>query len=590
MKIIFVNHKKSQCGVYEFGRNIGRALDESSYRFIYVECDSILELKAVVKTEDPDLIIYNYHPATMNWLTPNATKRIKCPQIGIIHEVTQRVADLADNQLFDLHIAHDPTLLLKNPLVFKAGRLIPNYQNNFEIPDVPTIGSFGFAGKKGQKRIVEMVEHEFDNAVIRLNIPFATFGDRDGEMAKAIAAECRGAVTKVGIRLEITHDFLEEAQLLDFLARNTINLFLYEHMEEQRGISGTPDLALAVRRPIGITRQSMFRHIVDTKPSICVEDSSIKKIIENGIEPLKPYFDEWSKQIICWDYERIAKTALERPVNARNRGENRVAMQLKKVKRLIKRGLGRADETDAGQHSWISDTSIKTTMEGNLNVKGYVPAQIPNDWSLNNILDDKARGIYAGTIKQLESYLPVLMKRKIPEANVQQAFVLDTVYKLKAGHVKPKILCIGSFEDSAAEALKLVGVDIEEIDPMINYDLNAFMTKPTTRKNSFDVIFSTSVIEHVEDDVEFVDHIVSLLKIGGVAVLTCDYLDSFRYGDPKPAVDYRLYTQQDFRRRLFSEKSNCEFIDNPRWDCSEPDFWYEGINYTFAAIVVKKIK
>ena len=593
MKVLFINHKKSQCGVYEFGKNIARALKKSSSKFLYFESQSFTEIKKAVKKENPDLIIYNYHPATMSWLSAADTKKIICPQIGIIHEVTQQVADIIDNSLFDFHIAHDPTLLLKNPLVFKAGRLIPRYENKFELPPIPTIGSFVFAGKKGQKRIVEMVQKEFDTAIIRFNIPFSTFGDPNGIDAQAIAEDCRQAVVKQGIKLEISHDFLEEQQLLDFLAQNTINLFLYEQMEAQRGISGTPDLALAVKRPIGITRQNMFRHILETTPSICVEDSLIKGIIENGVAPLEHFYDEWTEEVICWDYERIAKTVLDIWNITKNQNNNSddslVIRHLKKVKRFIKQSLRLEKPAPIEKISWIADTSISNLKQNNSKKFTYSPAIIPEDWSLNNILDDKARKLFEGTINQMLDYLPDLMKRKIPEANVQQAFVLDSVYKIISKIDNPKTLCIGSFEDSAADSLKLLGFNIVEIDPMVNYDLNTFMTKPTTVKNSFDLVFSTSVIEHVENDGEFIEHIVSLLKKGGVAVLTCDYLDSYKIGDSKPIVDYRLYTQKDFSERLFSKFANCEFLEKPQWDCPNPDFWYEGVNYTFATIVVKKI-
>ena len=587
MKILFVNHKKTQCGVYEFGRNIASALEKSSeYKFFYCECDSPNDVQTIVEKENPALVIYNYHPSTQWFVTADLTRKIRCPQIGLIHEVTQQIADRADNKLFNFHIAHDPTLLLKNPLVFKAGRLIPRYENKFSPPETPVIGSFGFAGKKGQKKIVEMVEREFDRAVVRLNIPFSTFGDRDGAMAKAIADDCRAALTNENIKLEITHDFLDESELLDFLAQNTINLFLYEPMNEPRGISGAADTALAVKRPVGITRQQMFRHIVGATPSICVEENSIKKIIENGIAPLVPFYDEWSEDTIRWDYERIVGDVLSRrTVPPIEPADGFLRKNLKRTKRFVKRKLGKPP---IEEFSWIGDTSINQLPAAPSKKIAYQSAEIPAGWSLNNILDDKARKIYARTIEQMFDFLPDLMRRKIPEANVQQAFVLDSVYKIVSKIENPKILCVGSFEDSAAESLKSLGFRIKEIDPMINYDLDVFMTKPTTAENSFDVVFSTSVIEHVEDDEKFVRQIASLLKKGGTAVLTCDYVNAYKIGDAKPTVDFRLYTQKDLRERLPAQMANCAPVDEPQWDCPKPDFWYEGVNYTFASFVLRK--
>lgn len=582
-RTLFVNHHKSQCGVYEFGRNIGDALKESSLDFSYEECGSADELYRVVGQSAFDVIIYNYHPATMSWLDIGVTKTISCPQIGIIHEVTQSVADRADNRLFSFHVAHDPTLLLKNPIVFKAGRLIPHYENRFDEPGIPTVGSFGFAGKKGQRRVVELVQKEFDKALIRINIPFATFGDPRGEMALAIAEDCRAALTKSNIELDITHDFLEQDKLLDFIAQNTINLFLYEPMEDDhRGISAVIDLALAVQRPLGITSQKMFRHIANAFPKICVESNSIKGILKNGTRPLEPFYQEWSAENLCWDYERIVQDVLSRrdiPAIS-ERG-----ILAARIKQYIKRKLGLPDV--AAQTGWITGGVTYSALATSLEPTAYTPTNVPDGRPLNNILDGEARRIYRTTIEQMFEYLPDMMSRKIAEANVQQAFVLDTVYK-QIVTKDSKTLCVGSFEDSASASLKLLGFNIDEIDPMINYDLATFLSKPTTHLSSYDVIFSTSVIEHVEDDEEFVTQIASLLKKGGIAVLTCDYNDDYRIGGPKPLVDHRLYTQKDIRERLMPRIPDCRLVDEPDWDCANPDFWFEGVNYTFASIVFEK--
>src|SRR5262245_54554412 len=133
-KALFLNHKPSQCGVYEFGRNLGSALERSGGSFLYKECGSSKELWNIIGSERPDVIIYNYHPATMDWLNVSVTGKIDRPQLGIVHEVTQEVSDNADTSLFNFHIAHDPTLLLRNPIVYKAGRLIPRYENRFPLP------------------------------------------------------------------------------------------------------------------------------------------------------------------------------------------------------------------------------------------------------------------------------------------------------------------------------------------------------------------------------------------------------------------------------------------------------------------------
>jgi SAM-dependent methyltransferase len=195
---------------------------------------------------------------------------------------------------------------------------------------------------------------------------------------------------------------------------------------------------------------------------------------------------------------------------------------------------------------------------------------------------------YEPVVKLLFELVPSMMSRKIPGANVQQAFVFDTVRYFAIQFKSPKILCVGSYEDTAAAGLKKIGYKLKEIDPVINCDLNRFFHKMFTRKGSYDIIFSTSVLEHVENDERFMAQIAGLLAPGGIAILTCDYNDRYKPGDRIPAEDFRLYTQKDFKKRLLPLLENCSLVDEPQWDCLDPDFTYNGCHYTFATIVIRR--
>jgi len=206
----------------------------------------------------------------------------------------------------------------------------------------------------------------------------------------------------------------------------------------------------------------------------------------------------------------------------------------------------------------------------------------------NRILDDEARGLYAPMITVLSALAPDMMTRKIAEANVQQGFVLDTVLRFAQRVPSPRILCVGSHEDTACVSLKALGYPLTEIDPVANYDLDAFCKLPSTKMAAYDLVFSTSVIEHVQDDEGFVREIGQLLAPGGVAVLTCDYNDAYAPGTPIPREDFRFYTQRDFRQRLLPQVPDCALVDTPQWECPEPDFVYHGCRYTFATLVFQK--
>jgi SAM-dependent methyltransferase len=527
--VLIVSHNKKQCGIHQYGLNIFEALRKSTrYSFAYAECSSEVELKNAAINTNPSLIIYNYYPATMPWLNPGITRFFSVPQLGIMHEVTQQEADNAGNVLFDFHLCPDPTLIENSPSVFKTKRLVPPYINTTPIPEEIKVGSFGFGfSDKGFERLVEQVQNEFDQATIVFRMP-AHPDQGGGNHATDTATRCRNLISKPGIKLKIDHGFYSNSELLDFLASNTINAFFYD-VNKERGISSVIDYALAVQRPIAITRSGMFRHISSTKPSICIENSTLKEIIGNGVAPLVHFYNEWSESAFVVDYERI----------------------LDKV-------LG------------------KDGLESVAEVSGY-----------NRILDNAARKQYKPAIDTLFELVPDKLKMKIYEANIQQAFVMDTVRKF--ANKDSKILCVGSFEDTAAGALKKLGFVMDEIDPAINYDLDAFCQLPTTEKGSYDIVFSTSVLEHVPNDEHFVNQIADLLAPAGVAVLTCDFKDDYMQGDPLPVTDLRFYTEKDLKERILPSLVNCQLIDVPRWQNAKHDFFYAGyFQYAFASLVFRK--
>ena len=585
-KILILSHKQQQCGVYQFGWNIAEALRKSvQYDFVYAECSSPDEFFSIAGRIAPAAIIYNYYPSTMPWLKRKLMQRCKVPHIGVLHEVSQRAADSADSSFFQYYIAPDPTLLLKNPIVFKAGRLVSRYDNAYQLPATPTIGSFGF-GTKGKEfeRLITLVQKEYDEAHIRLHIPFAAFGDSAGSEARAIADRCKRLIVKQGVKLSISHDFLSTEQLLDFLAQNTLNAFFYEE-NKGRGISSVIDLALAVQRPIAITRSNMFRHLLSATPSICIEDQNLHQIVQNGFKPLMPYYKEWCEENLIWDYERIIENILNDPTRA---AEVNAVSHITSFLRFAMRRIVAGPITNAQVKSWIPQIKAGVPKVPVFSDEKYTFTALPNVTSFNRILDDTARRQYEQVIGKLFEIVPEMMEHKMRGANIQQAFVLDTIYRFATRLSSPNILCIGSYDDTAAASLKKLGFRMDEVDPVLNYDLNAFCHKPTTAKDSYNIIFSTSVIEHVKNDELFVSQIVELLAPEGIAVLTCDFNDQYKPGDKLPKEDFRFYTQNDFRQRLLPLLKNCVLLDEPHWNCTTPDFHYSGCTYTFATLVFKK--
>jgi hypothetical protein len=219
----------------------------------------------------------------MTWLSQYSIQK-KVPNVGIVHE--------SDKSLFDYNIEIDPSskddFSIPRPIFDININELSFTNNNVEEftklhqnENIPIIGSFGF-GFDSDKfiRVVEYVNQEFDDAVIKMIIPFAFFGDNEGHLSKTVTDICKNKA-KDGIKIYIINEFIEENDLLKFLESNTINLFLYNPMFG-RGPSSTIDYALSTSRPLGISDCNMFRHIYDD--SICIYKTSIKYCIENSVE------------------------------------------------------------------------------------------------------------------------------------------------------------------------------------------------------------------------------------------------------------------------------------------------------------------
>jgi len=564
-KVLLVNHPQKRCGIHQYGEDVAGALRRSQrYDVRYAECASESELRAAVAEVAPAAILYNHYPATMPWLTPELTRALPGVQLGVMHEVTQAEADAADRTMFDFHLCPDPTLVERNPAALRIPRLVPTFVNSQELSkDRILIGSFGFPfPDKGFVRLVERVQEEFDQADIRLHMPSNDLV----AVARDMADRCLAVVRKPGIRLQVSHDFADDRQVLAFLAQNHLNVFLYD-LQKDRGISSVVEKAIAAGRPVAVNRCGMFRHVRDAKPSICVEDRSLKEIMASGILPHVPYLLDWGEPAFVKALEEVFDRALA--------AKPALPKEPSMSEATPKHGLRTVRLTAAAPAPAPAPAAVPE------------PAQTTTG-VLNRVLDDQARALYAPVVEELFRLAPGMMARKIPAANVQQAFVFDTVRKILAGHRSPRVLCVGAFEDTASAGVKGCGYAVEEIDPALNWDLDAFWRRPETRKGSYDVVFSTSVIEHVEDDELFVAQIADLLAPGGHAVLTCDFNDAYRPGDRVPQEDFRFYTARDLGERLLARMPGCRLADRPVWGHGRPDFAYAGIPYMFASFVVRK--
>lgn len=289
INVLFLNHMKTQCGVYNYGIRLYDIWKKSkNIKFIYKEINSLDEYQAI-DFKDFKCIFYNFHTSTMPWLNNTTIQRSKSKNIGILHE--------SDGSVFDYCLNTDSDI--PRPIFENIPKNIETYNEDiinfldFGInSNIPIIGSFGFGfTNKGFDKIVKYVNEQFDEAIIKIVMPYAYFGDNSGEISKYVESLCILANSKPGIKIMIIHDFLSDNDILYFLSKNTINLFLYDLMLN-RGLSSTIDFALSVDRPLGISDSYMFRHIYND--SICVYKNTIKSCINNNLEYINNFKNKMS--------------------------------------------------------------------------------------------------------------------------------------------------------------------------------------------------------------------------------------------------------------------------------------------------------
>lgn len=299
MKVLFVNHSQKQCGVYQFGKRVyelSKQSDKTEYH--YIEVDSKESFTSQLSLVNPDVVLYNWYPVTMPWLSEEWVEKNKqIKHFFIFHD--GNVRQNFDKYLFsgswgkDLNFPIEKTVVLPRPL-FK-------YDGDYPSNDILTVGSFGFGGwQKGFTTLVELV-NKFDKAVINIQMPFAYFGDREGVETRKIAEACRALNTNPNVTLNIDHSFLSDEDTLKFLAGNDINVFLYS--SSNQGLSSVIDYALSVKRPIIINDDSMFKHII--KREICINYNSIENILELGTKPLEEFYERWNPDNFSKEMDKI---------------------------------------------------------------------------------------------------------------------------------------------------------------------------------------------------------------------------------------------------------------------------------------------
>lgn len=346
MNGLFINNKKAKDSIYESGWMVYECLLLCrDVTWDYVEID----INSRHIPGGYDFYFFNYHPFTMSWLETRTLKK----DLGFCMTMVLEVAPndpfvYCPSTHFNAYCVLDPTVTLKNKNVFVFPR--PLEKLDFHLPivenPIPVIGTFGFATKgKGFQHVVEAVNKEFDEAVVRINIPYGDFVADSKEYAFFLADTCRKRA-KDGIEVRVTHDFMSKKELISWCASNTLNCFLYDR--NMPGLSATTDQAISSGQPLSVSDNDTFRHITHYLPPY--PQMSLRESIQKSSPIVKKIRQDWSRENFARIFERVIeenKSEIKRSMFATNTKQyelplkqnsiqNFVGHRIKKYKRKIK--------------------------------------------------------------------------------------------------------------------------------------------------------------------------------------------------------------------------------------------------------------
>ncbi len=254
---LFINTAKANCSIYESGRMMYTCLLLSDkYKLDYVEID---ENDRNI-SDKYDFYVFNYHYFTMQWLDTTILSQLPGVVITFVLEMLpNNPFIMCPSEDFDAYCVLDPTMNVADKRVYSFPRPleVPHNLMPYHEGMIPVIGSFGLTTTdKGFELIIDAVNHEFDEAIIRINIPHGTYITTD---FSECLRELRNRNKKDRIKIVITHDYMTKEELINWCGQNTLNCFLYTR--DIQGLAATTDQAISSGRPLAISDNNTFRHI-----------------------------------------------------------------------------------------------------------------------------------------------------------------------------------------------------------------------------------------------------------------------------------------------------------------------------------------
>lgn len=210
---------------------------------------------------------------------------------------------------------------------------------------------------------------------------------------------------------------------------------------------------------------------------------------------------------------------------------------------------------------------------------------------INKVYTDADRKLWEPTDELIRTQLaPSMYGRKIHRSTVQSAALLAQFIYEVSGQYKHdvRVFGAGSYEDIVIASIKAMNYNVVDADPMIN-GLTVEQYHAQHPTDTFDYVVSTSVLEHVPNDENFVRICAKMLKEGGTCLMSMDFKEDWD-GGRTPATSLRFYREADLevRLRAIVESEGCELVGECDWSDSDT-FAYDGFIYGFAGFVFKKV-
>lgn len=291
-RVLLVNHQKEACGVYQYAKRLYDTLsDDVRVEYHILETEGPVELFESISNLNPDFIIYNYNPITMNWFNADMANSISAKQIYLYHDGT-----------LPEYFKHNAFLMVD--------MTEDREQNKFSVPrpmpkpillesktnPIFTVGSFGLALEhKGFIELCFRVQEQYDEAIIRLHLTESYFCDQNGNTLQSIIERCKSIIFKPGVKLEISTEFTTDDSILSFLNQNDINVFNYDPLPGV-GLSSVVDYLPVSGRPFAVNSSYMFRHINSLFPELNWDSNSLEEIISYGTRSGEELSKLWSYQ------------------------------------------------------------------------------------------------------------------------------------------------------------------------------------------------------------------------------------------------------------------------------------------------------